>query len=138
MNTVELESLVGMHVLSGVDRVTITPEVEEYKYGDAAVLNFVLDGKVHSAIEAGNDGYRSMLGEIFVSEGTLKNMFEAIGVLGVMRESTTELYSQACDILDLYDVANGKIVLSVGTENSDDWYPWFVAEFEPRNLHVNE
>jgi len=134
MNTVELEDLVGMHTLSGVDRVTITPEVEEYKYGDADVLNFVLDGKVHSAIEADNDGYRSMLGQIFVSEGKLENMFVPVGVLGVMREHS----SYACEILDLYDVANGKLVLSVGTENSDDWYPWFVAEFEPRNLHVNE
>ncbi|MHA1962854.1 MAG: hypothetical protein ACW99U_21910 [Candidatus Thorarchaeota archaeon] len=134
MNTVELEDLVGMHVLSGVDRVTITPGVleYEYRYEDSAVLNFVLDGKVYSAVEDGNDGYRSMLGEVQVSEGRLQNEFEPVGVLAVMRDDN---YTE---ILDFYDVENGKLVLSVGTENTDDYYPWFVAEFEPRNLHVNE
>ena len=134
METVELESLVGMHTLSGVDRVTITTGMSEYKYESADVLNFILDGKVYSAMEDHNDGYRSALGTILVSEGTLKNMFEPIGVLGIMRDGA----NYSCEILDLYDVANGKVVLSVGTDNVDDWYPWFVAEFEPRNLHVNE
>ena len=134
MNTVQLEDLVGMHTLSGVDRVTITTGMPEYKYEDCSVLNFVLDGKVYSAMEDYNDGYRSALGVILVSEGTLKNMFEPIGVLGVMRENG----SCECEILDLYDVANDKVVLSIGTDNTDDWYPWFVAEFEPRNLHVNK
>jgi len=133
MNTVELESLVGMHTLSGVDRVTVPEGISEHRYDESGdILNFVLDGKIYSAFEDGNDGYRSILGVILVTEGALENMFEAVGVLGVMKEGVDY------DILDLYDVANGKIVLSVGTDYTDDYYPWFVAEFEPRNLHVNE
>jgi hypothetical protein len=41
------------------------------------------------------------------------------------------------DILDLIDVVTGKVVLSVGTGNTDDYYPYWVAEFTPENMGAN-
>ena len=114
METVELESLVGLHYLSGVDRTTTRYHAYGDVYEDAAVLNFVLDGKTYSAIEDTNDGYRSMLDEIRVSDEKLDNIFERVAVFVIMRHKQDY---QEDRVLDFYDVFNNKIVLSIGTAN---------------------
>lgn len=35
------------------------------------------------------------------------------------------------DILNIYDTETKRVILSVGTSNFDDWYPCFVAHFDP-------
>jgi len=70
--TIELKSLLGAHELSGVDM--INRQVEYYgSMEDCNVINFVLDGKTYTAIEDYNDGYRSAMEKIYVSEERVIN-----------------------------------------------------------------
>jgi len=88
---------------------------------------------MYSAIEDASDGYRSSMSELRVTtvRATRKmNMFSPCNVIGSMRVGDSW-------ILDLEDVETKKIVLSVGTDQSDDWYPWFVSKFSPENMSSN-
>ena len=128
----ELSDLVGEHILTGVDR--LNKQIERYGSLEySAVLNFTLDGVTYSVVEDPDDGYRSSARDLVVSDTPTSNTFQGVRVLGIMRTPRREH-----DILDLYDIANGKLVLSAGTENTDDYYPCFVAEWTPENLSVNE
>lgn len=55
----------------------------------------------------------------------------------VARIRTKGEYSGTDDVLELLDVANGKLILEVGTSNVDDYYPGFVATWTPENMAVN-
>lgn len=138
--TVELKDLVGKHVLSGVDYFNdkIASGWDDERFEDCQVLNFVLDGKGYSAIENPSDGYRSMMREVRVIDPTLvSNRFPPIEVFAVYRDVARGGYDSA-DLLYLYDIANAKLVLSVGTDRSDDYYPSFIAEFTPENMSTNQ
>lgn len=137
--TVELKDLVGKHMLSGVDfsEQSIKAEWGDY-FEDCQVMNFVLDDKAYSAIEDPNDGYRSAMRELrVISPDLISNRFPPIEVVAVYQgENNNSRYGD--DTLDFYDAANGKLVLSVGTDRSDNYYPWFVADFTPENMSTNE
>lgn len=119
---VELESLVGKHILSGVDLGT---------QGEASTIVFLLDGKTYMAVEDPDDGYRSSLGTFEMTDLVVKNVFEGQEVVGSMSSGSDTT-------LELTDAATGKIVLRVGTDNSDDYYPSFVSEFTPENMAANK
>lgn len=40
--------------------------------------------------------------------------------------------------IQLIDRRNGKIILRLGTDNSNDYYPCFVSEWVPQNIADNE
>lgn len=126
----ELKELVGEHVLSGVDMGTKSIQQYGERYEDCRVINFVLDGKTYTAIA---DGYRSM-NEIKESEEPVSNVFEGQRVLAKMRDD--DRY-ETNDVLELVDLQTGKVVLSVGTGNTDDYYTYLVAEFTPENMGIN-
>lgn len=128
----ELKDLVGLHKLTAVSFELIPTD---FNYADAQVINFTLDGKTYTAIENPVDGYRSHMDEIKVTDVKLHNRFKAVQVFCLMRESN---YSTRNDVLDMYDVRNGKIILSVGTKDADDYYPMFVSDWIPENLAVNQ
>lgn len=126
----ELADLVGTHVLDAVDfsqeHVGSAGYIE-----DAESMRFRLDGVVYVAVEDPNDGYRSCLDKIFVGEGPMHNEFQPHKVVCNMRDTHGE------DILDIVDATTGKIVISVGTDGTDDYYPGFVSIFNPENLAAN-
>ena len=132
----ELKDLVGLHKLSGVD---MNSEMVKREWGDdfedCQVINFVLDRKTYTAIEDPSDGYRSSMREIKQSKVVVKNTFAPVHVMGIMRGKSD--YNEN-DVVDFYDTKNGKVILSVGTENTNDYYPCFVAEFTPENMAINE
>ena len=128
----ELEDLVGMHELSGVDRGSTKGG---YCDEDCETIAFVLDGITYIAQEDPSDGYRSAMKEITVSSLEIKNRFNPQRVLCRMKdESQCESY----DVLEIIDIETGKVVLSVGTGNNDDYYPYWVAEFTPENMACNQ
>lgn len=130
----ELSDLVGLHKLSGVDYSS--ESVEHYGEMEGRnCINFVLDGKTYTALEDSNDGYRSTMSEIKVSDFKVTNKFKPVKVVGTMR---SEHHSCSYDILDFVDVATGKIVLSVGTDYTADYYPSFIYEWTPENLCLNQ
>lgn len=128
----ELKDLVGLHKLSGVD---MSNEKIKEEWGDSfedcQVINFILDRKTYTAIEDPSDGYRSSMREIKESKVVITNKFAPVKVMGVMRQDKSD------DVIDFFDVKTGKVVLSVGTEDLDDYYPGFVAFFNPENMAIN-
>lgn len=141
--SIELQSLVGEHVLTGVDFSNVSIK-EEWgcDFDDCQVMNFILDGMAYSAIEDPDDGYRSAMRELRVLEDSVvTNTFAPVKVVGRYQSQHGSEYSEFVDrddILELIDASTGLVVLRVGTENFDDWYPCFIAEFTPENMSINQ
>lgn len=139
INKIALKDLVGNRKLSGVDR-----ETEEVKrrwseqYEGADVIRFVLDGVTYMAIEDPDDGYRSSMKKIITSDMPIKNSFPEIEVFAKMRDDDKYDKYDKHDVLELFDAKNNKLILSVGTGNYEDYYPYWIAEFIPENRYINE
>ena len=126
--TVELEDLVGEHLLDGCD-----DGVEGY--GSATAIRFRLDGVAYVAIENESDGYRSMLDKVIVQDGyVVKNTFPGHRVFGRLRLTSDD----SPEMLELVDLVTSKVVIAVGTDYSYDYYPCFVGSFAPENMAVNQ
>ena len=130
----ELKELVGLKTLTGVSNSNepLDNGWGENETYDAQTFTFILDGITYTASEDNNDGYRSAMGELFVDKFKCKNTFEPVQVLCVHKDKSNYGYDNA-DILVLYGM-NGKVILEVGTDNSDDYYPSFVSVFYPENI----
>lgn len=133
----ELKHLVGEHLLTAVD--FSTEQIKQYEWSDdlenCQVARFCLDGNTYVAIEDPEDGYRSCMGSLIIDESVVSNQFPPQRVVCVHR--TKNEYND-CDILEMIDVVTGKVVLEVGTDNSDYYYPSFVASFHPEAMAVNK
>ena len=132
---VEFSSLIGEHVLDAVDESTEKVQTWGDNFEDANVIRFRLDGKVYTAVENPDDGYRSSMDRLYVADDEMRNTFPPCKVLVRMSEGGE--YYQVNDTLEMIDCTTGKIVLRVGTDNTDDYYPWFVSEFNPQNMAAN-
>ena len=133
MKEIKLEKLIGKHVLTGVD--LYNKEIKnmyDNDFEDAECISFVLDGITYTAIEDPNDAYRSSLDKIGISKHKIKNLFPPVRVLVRVRpDDVTEEF----DALEFLNIANGKIILTVGTGNTGDYYPYFISEFIPENMY---
>lgn len=132
----ELKDLLGKHLLSGVDisNEKIKSEYHE-EFEISQCISFCLDGDIYTAIEDPNDGYRSSMKEIKKSNHILKNTFEPQEVVATFKpDEGTEEH----DSLMFIDTTTGLIVLEVGTYNTNDFYPYFVASFTPENMSINQ
>lgn len=117
----EYESKTG--VLTGVSETT------GYKNGEEiGVFRFTLDRKTYHAEEDPSDGYRSYCEDFTVDDEPLRKLFEC--------EVKLECHLE--DVLEFVDVKTNKVVLEVGTDYSDDYYPYCVQRFDPRNMAVNQ
>lgn len=133
----ELKDLIGLHKLSGVtnDMKKFTQTWDKDETYDAEALTFILDGVAYTALEDHNDGYRSSMQDLKINEYECLNKFDAVDVFCIHYDKRG--YNH-CDILDIYDLKTAKVILSIGTDNSDDYYPSFVAYFQPENMIVNQ
>ena len=132
---IDLDTLVGEHTLDAVD--TFTESIKQYgdHFEDCGVIRFRLDGIVYTATEDPSDGYRSSMDKLFVSpDEPMRNVFPAVRVLA--RKKANEKYS-VNETLELIDVVTGKVVMEVGTDNTDDYYPSFVSAFWPEHMATN-
>jgi hypothetical protein len=135
---VQLESLVGEHELSGVDFESMP--APEGRYSPANSIRFVLNGRIYVATEDDNDGYRSSMESLVVVEAPpVTNTFPPVRVLvrHVTGRRDDNDYAGSNDLLEFIEITNGEVVLQVGTENVDDYYPGFVNHFYPDRLSVN-
>lgn len=129
--TLTLEDLVGGHTLSGVDFDTTEIKTWSEEFQKAQCIRFVLGGKTYVAVEDPDDGYRSTMEEIRLSEKPCLKTFPGVKVVGRMKGS------DGCgrnNTLQLVHAKTGKVILEVGTDNVDDYYPWYVATFNEENL----
>lgn len=128
--TTTLEQLVGPHLLSGV-QPGIRQATERY-HEDANTLAVVLDGKCWVIVEDPSDGYRSSMQDIEAGDlAEVTNTFKPVRVTAAMRDYSVD------DVLEFTDDATGKTVLAIGTANTIDYYPYFVADWMPENLIHN-
>ena len=131
---VTLESLIGLHKLDAVDVGSV--KIKQYEWREeeeANALSFRLDKIVYTALEDPSDGYRSSMERLFIEKKRMKNVSPAIKVMGIMKP--TDWHEN--NTLQFYDVTTGKLVLEVGTDRADDYYPSFVANFMPQNMITN-
>lgn len=128
----ELKDLIGEHELSGLD--TFTKKGSDYYQSDADGYRFILDDITYSVVENPDDGYRSHLSDLEVTTDKVDYTFPPQKVFGKMRED--QEYSKN-DVLELYDITTNKLVLAIGTDNYDDWYPTCIMDWQPQNLAIN-
>lgn len=130
MKKVTLMDLVGEHRLEGVD-FGIETNVRDSEYEKCQAMRFRLDGVTYMAIEDPSDGYRSSMEEIvIVANSEMTNTFPGV-VVGA------EYYGEHQDILKLVDMHTREVILEVGTNYVDDYYPCFVSSFRPEAMSVN-
>jgi hypothetical protein len=134
---VELKDLVGMHRLSGVTFERLEPEADADCPDEAAnSCTFILDGKAYQAIENPADGYRSSMRSLRrVSVKAVKNRFEPIRVL--CRYQGEGDFGEADDLLEMLECVTGRTLLTVGTRRVSDYYPVFVADWQPEKIPAN-
>ena len=135
MSEVTLESLVGEHELSGVDTGHVVLEDSWNDGENASTLTFVLDGVTYTCTEDPSDGYRSSMRSLVVGGVTVSNTFAPQRV--VCSHTTESEYGDGADLLVMRDVVTGKDVLTIGTDNVDDYYPSFIANFDPTAMACN-
>ena len=132
-----LEELKGVRLLSGVDFGTVPVDDPQYTYGDANSMTFVLDGHAYYVVEDPRDGHRSSMRDIVeVPIDSVKNRFAPVCVLGRHREKGDR--GNAADVLELIDIVTTRVVLEVGTDNNDWYYPLYVANFRPEDMACNQ
>lgn len=126
----ELKSLVGKHVLSGIERGV--KNVNDYWNTECEYIRFCLDGVTYDAVEDPDDGYRSWLRELEVVKDVPKIKLPDCPVICEMSDK------YETDILIIRDAISKKRVLSIGTDYRDDWYPVCVFNYNPENLWCNQ
>lgn len=121
MTQLSLTDLVGPHLLQGCDW-------REGTYRLADFIRFKLDGKTYLATEDDVDGYRSRMQSICLVDEPVKNLFRGVRVLARMKDNSS------CEILEVLHAKTGEVILEVGTNNIDDYYPSWVATFNEKSL----
>lgn len=129
--------LQGKFMLTAIGEHWVEPNEWDDGYW---VKYFKLDGKVYAAWEDPDDGYRSY-GCLTVVDHLLQDNLPPIEV-----EATTEEWDYPGDGFDatsgwkvvLRDCANGKEILTVGTDTSMDYYPCAIFRWQPENLSINQ
>lgn len=134
--SVMLDDLIGDHMLDAVDTYVERVNTWGKNFEDANVIRFRLDGIVYTAIEDPSDGYRSCLDKLTAeADAEVKNVFPPVRVTA--RKKADDKYCKN-DTLELVDAVTGKVVMEVGTDNTDDYYPSFVSSFSPENMATNQ
>jgi hypothetical protein len=98
---------------------------------------FKLDDKVYEAIEDDSDGWRSSLDcvQVHVADDTEKLIFFGMPVARVVIEKVDENDFEGYKLIDLHDE---HCWLRFGTGDYDDWYPFFVFEYSPKEQQSND
>ncbi len=120
----DLDALEGPHELSGLGDGSVDAMSQYSDCNEWRTVNFILDGEAIAAVENPSDGYRSDLAELLVIKpSAVKHKFKPVNVIGVKRGGD---YS----VVDFVSASSGAVILSVGTDESDDYYPSFVGEYD--------
>lgn len=131
----KLKDLVGKHKLSGVDYMPSLRNKEKYDdYGNDIL--FCLDGVTYLMTENEDDGYRSYMTDLEITDRKIKNMFPKQDVECKYVDKSKE-WNEESDILQLYSLG-GKLILEIGTGNTDDYYPYTVFNFSPESMDINK
>lgn len=121
--------------------VSIRTDVRHPFTSDANGIALQLDGVSVFIFEDPSDGYRSTAAAPMVAACSLYEFgspeYLHVPVEVKRWERSDDELSGAVEGLQFVDTRNGKVVLTVGTSNTDDYYPSFVCEWRPQNLAEN-
>lgn len=87
--------------------------------------------------EDANDGYRSAAATPIIYEGSLYELCDNVNYVRVpvrVEPMQAAEYADGADGIDLWDTRNDRLILRVGTDNVDDYYPTFVLDFRPEMI----
>ena len=131
-----------LHYLDAVDRGSEKVKLYEWSedFTDCQMLRFRLDGIMYCVTEDPDDGYRSSMRDIQISDVPAMNLFtpEAVRVRYLDKKANTWGSGEhECDLLEVTSETTGEVLLLVGTDDADDYYPSFVAEWHPEGLSAN-
>ena len=127
---ITLKSLAGAHVFTGVERGIL--RANDLWIPDKNTIRFELDGQVYEAVENPDDGYRSYMEKLVISNEKIKNKIPKTQIVCAYRNDDD------CDLLDFIDCKNGKVFLTIGTKHVGDYYPVCIFEYSPEKLSINE
>ena len=132
---ITLKSLEGRHILQGVELGKVQREEWGWNYSECNYVKFTLDGKHYMAVENPSDGYRSYCEEVKVVKEPCRTLLPDIRVEIKYLDGKRDNF---CDIIQVFDIKNGKLILEVGTENVGDYYPFCIFHYHPENMSCNE
>ena len=127
----ELKDLCGKHIFSGCELSSTEREELSGYFVDCGVCLFTLDGITYKAVENPDDGYRSYMDELEISDVAPRYSFDGVDVICYMQEN------DYTDILVIRDAHNGKTILEVGTDMYDSYYPMCRFLYQPENMTCN-
>lgn len=109
-------------------------------YGDGVIL--MLDGDIYYCYEDPEDGYRSY---------SVINKAKSLDEIKCDHQLPTfppqEVYVKFTDKKDITGIRcweclitnqNGELILRLGTDNYEDYYPMAIFEYHPENLPINK
>ena len=112
----------------------------EYFGADDAAHEFMVDGIIFKVLEDPNDGYRSMLGVIEYGEKSdsifFRKSLAKVRIKTYEGRSSKDGWSKSDEGYQLVDVEDGHVWLEFGTDNTDDYYPYFVFRHTPKEPKV--
>lgn len=125
----ELSELKGKHIWSGIEVGQVN---DDDAYDAGQYIKFTLDGVTYLAIEDEDDGYRSYMRELQISSEPCNTPLPDILVRCEYEDEIER------DILKIYEVASGNLILEMGTYNTDDCYPYCIMRYYPERLFINQ
>lgn len=96
---------------------------------------FRLNGKNYAIWENPDDGYRSYC-QMEETDLPCDNTFPPQEVFVVLYDCDGD-YSKNKGIL-IYNIDDGSLILKLGTDNYDDYYPCARMEYHPENMPINK
>lgn len=127
----------GKHFLSGVDSVEFNVGWD----GEDTVNGIILciDGKNYGCFVNPDDGYRSY-GSFFETEEAPKNTFSPQEVIVKNIHEDSQDDNGWPTIYDILVISNSEedVILEVGTNHSDEYYPYGIFRWYPENLPINK
>jgi hypothetical protein len=129
----KLLNLVGRHTLTGFDRdIPDIGNIGSWDYLTNGIC-FILDGKKYQLYENPHDGYRSFISEVYEDQNVkCKNIFNGVDVFIV---KPTNSISENVDAIIMYSAKTGNEILTIGTFNCDDYYPYCKSYLDVKQLN---
>lgn len=104
-----------------------------YSFFGVCHNEFKLNDQVWEAIEDPDDGYRSYLGSVERKDSNGIFFPNPVAQVRLTHEDDGNR-----DVYRLADVNDGYVWLEFGTDNTDDYYPYFVFEYHPKEAQQQE
>lgn len=127
----ELQDLVGLHDLSGIEIGKMVLKAVYYGEQRCNFVKFTIDGVHYLAVEDPDDGYRSFCRDLTTSDEAPRFSFPPKAVKCYMECSDDCCHN---DILIVENRVTGETILEIGTEDIDEDCPCFHLVCNPKGI----